>query len=406
MANPTTSGREVALFKLDRLCVPLFVLAVICLSICKSSAQTTGNASTHNSGNVTVHANARDTYDLLDPTTNITRKDLVLLRAARNVRRGETTLAVGAAMTGLVNAQKSNRAGKFGYLMRHPTSNNQAGQSASEAVLHSAQLRVTGTAGSWITGHTEFLYDPEQSFGQGTITALTRNQIQLRHGFVPLGNLKKSPVYASLGKMAVPFGLMDTVNPFTASTVWHAFGGLAYGGRIGYQSKGLGVSFMAVQGGAQFRAAHAPVEGTAIPSRTNNFSVDVKYTIGDVIRTLTDQEVTNRALVGASYIHGSAYCQGFPAVHFQSCDERNPAYDFYGHLNLSQLTIQGEFAKTTDLWPGTFNPALPQFAAHKVSSFAFGGKFRAMADARPVDVSMEFSRFTAGPTGAPWDDQD
>ncbi len=76
-------------------------------------------------------------------------------------------------MTGLVKAQQSNRAGKFGYLMRHPTSDNQIGQSASKAVLHSAQLRVTGTAGTWLTAHTEFLDDPEQSFGPGTITALT-----------------------------------------------------------------------------------------------------------------------------------------------------------------------------------------------------------------------------------------
>lgn len=113
--------------------------------------------------------------------------------------------------------------------MRHPTAGNQRTKDVSEAALHSAQLALTANLGDWITGYVELLYDPHQSFGQGTLTALTRNQVQVRRGYVILGNLNESPFYASLGKMAIPFGLTDTVNPFTASTVWHAFGGLAYG---------------------------------------------------------------------------------------------------------------------------------------------------------------------------------
>ena len=34
---------------------------------------------------------------------------------------------------------------------------------------------------------------------------------------------------------------------------------------------------MGIQGGAQFRAANTPVEGTAVPSRLNNFAVDAHY---------------------------------------------------------------------------------------------------------------------------------
>jgi len=113
-----------------------------------------------------------------------------------------------------------------------------------------------------------------------------------------------------------------------------------------------------------------------------------------------------RFLFGASYEKGSAYCQGFPVVHFEGCEIANPAYDLYGQLTTGDLTVQGEFAKTTDAWPGTFNPDIPQVAAHKVSSFSIGGKYRVMAGGTPVDVSGEWSRFTAGPSGAPWDDQD
>ena len=70
------------------------------------------------------------------------------------------------------------------------------------------------------------------------------------------------------------------------------------------------------------------------------------------------------------------------------------------------MTVLAEFAKTVDVWPGTFNPDIPQFAASRVSSFSVGGKYRATVGVTPLDISGEFSRFTAGPDGAPWDDQD
>ena len=273
-----------------------------------------------------VRGNGRYVYDMLDPTTNINRKQLLLLD---NKRRGEIpddSVTLGGAVTAIADFHQSNTAGKFGYLMRHPTSNNQVGRNASEAVVHSAQLSITGTGGSWVTAHMELLYDPEQSFGQGTITALTRNQIQLRRGYVLLGDLEKLPVYVSLGKMATPFGLTDTVNPFTASTVWHAFGGLAYGVQAGYSKDGFGFSFMGVQGGAQFRSAHAPVDATAIPSRLNNYVVDANYSasLGNPSSWL---------LFGASYEKGSAYCQGFPVEHFHACENANPAYDVYAQAH-------------------------------------------------------------------------
>ena len=103
--------------------------------------------------------------------------------------------------------------------------------------------------------------------------------------------------------MAVPFGLTDTVNPFTASTVWHAFGALANGATVGYASGDLNLTAMAIQGGSQFRAANAPVEGTNVPSRLNNYALDVNYTL----RPGRDATL----LVGGSYLHGSAYCQDF-----------------------------------------------------------------------------------------------
>ena len=187
-------------------------------------------------------------------------------------------------------------------------------------------------------------------------------------------------------------------NPFIASTVWHAFGGLANGVSAGYAGEGLSVTAMGIQGGSQFRAANAPVEGTNVPSRVNNFAVDANsaFPVGR----------DGQLLVGGSFLHGSAYCQDFPVAHFMPCRDNNPAFDVYARLVYGNLTLKGEFARTLEAWPGTFNPGMPAFAASDVTSFDIGARYRLDLDDGPVDLSTEFSRLTAGPDGAPWEQQD
>ena len=158
-------------------------------------------------------------YEILDPTTDINRKQHLILERRRDGTLAPNSVNLQGAVTAIANYQTSNRAEKFGYLMRHPTSTNQMGDEVSEATIHSTQLGFTATLGDWIAGHAQILFDPEQSFGKGTNTDLERNQLQMRRAYVLFGNLDRLPIYASLGKMAVPFGLTDTVNPFTASTV-------------------------------------------------------------------------------------------------------------------------------------------------------------------------------------------
>ncbi len=337
-------------------------------------------------------------YAILDPTTRINRKQRLILDRRKDGTLAPDRMHVQGAVTAIANHQSSNRDDKFGHLMRHPTASNQVGKTVSEATIHSAQISVTGTLGNWITAHSVLLYDPEQSFGAGTNTDIQRNQVQVRRAYVLLGDLERTPFYLSLGKMAVPFGLTDTVNPFSASTVWHAFGALANGVTVGYASEGLNVSFMGIQGGAQFRAANTPVKGTAVPSRLNNFAADANYRFG--------LSTAGTVLLGGSYQHGTAYCQDFPVVHFMPCRDNTPAFDVYGKLTYGDLTLKGEFARTTDEWPGTFNPGMPEFAASRVTSFDAGAKYRYHTGLGPVDLSAEFSRFVAGPDGAPWERQD
>ena len=345
-----------------------------------------------------VRADGRFAYEILDPTNRINRKQRLLLDRKRDGTLTPDGVYLHGAITPVANYQVSNRADKFGYLMRHPTARNQIGKTVSEAAIHSVQLGITATLGDWVAGHAQALFDPEQSFGDGTNTSIDRNQVQMRQAWVVFGDLDRSPLYASLGKMAVPFGLTDTVSPFSASTVWHAYGGLANGAKFGYSQAGLDLAFMGIQGGAQFRSANMPVKGTAVPGLLNNFALDAHYELG------LGRETS--VLMGASYQLGSAYCQDYPVQHFEPCRDNNPAYAVFGKLDWGPFTLKGEFAKTMDVWPGTFNPDIPQFAASPVTAFDIGTKYRFGTGAGPLDVSVEFSRFVTGPAGAPWEKQD
>ena len=346
-----------------------------------------------------IKRNAKYSFDMLDHTSNVNQKPKTILEYKKSGEL-EKGVYVGGSVTPIVDYQKSNTDSKFGYLMRHPTSSNQLGSNVSEAVIHAAQFNFTANLTNKLTAYSEFLYDPEQSFGTGTITALTRNQIQLRKGYLLYGDLNESPYYAALGKMAIPFGLHDTVNPFTSSTVWHAFGGLSYSALMGYKKGPWNVSLDAVQGGAQFRSANVPVSGSSVPSRLNNLAVDFNYT-----KELDD---TKDLLIGASFIKGSAYCQGFPVRHFEPCADHNPAYALYSRLTDGNRTYQLEWAETFDELPGSFNPNPPLnvFAASKVSSFQIGIRDRYKWDSKDFDLSLEFSRFKAGPSGSEWERQD
>jgi len=340
-------------------------------------------------------------YRVLDHAEGVNTRQLTTLKA---IQSGELNdrVTFGGAITVLANYQESNSDTKFGWLMRHPTSANQIGETVSELVVHSAQLQTTAKVSEDLTAYIELLYNPEQSFGSGTITDLNRNQLEVRKAYVIWGNLDKRPVYASIGKMDTPFGLQDTVSPFTNSTSWHAFAGLAYGGMVGYYNEGLHIRAMAIQGGAQFRAHNSPVEDTSVPSRVNNFAIDANYTApleqGDW-------------MLGASYTDASAYCQAYPVFHFNPCDENNPAWAVYSRLNWGKLEVLGEYAATTKEWPGSAVPIptnpLSVFEAEKTLAFTAGARY-GFDIGQPSDLigSFEFSRFKAGEDGAPWERQD
>lgn len=376
-------------------------LLLTCLLFIVNIITGLGQVTSDTTKNNTIGFNSEFSYKMLEPNEDLRKVNIFITeRQKGNIKSG--SVLIGSSLIALGDYQISNTDSKFGYLMRHPTGNNQIGTEVSEAVVHSFQLSVSGTVNNWLAAHAELLYNPQQSFGTGLITDLERNQIQLRKGFILVGDLDKFPVYGAIGKMDAPFGQMGTVSPFTNSTMWHAFGGLGYGAQVGFKKWNLHATVMVVQGGAQFRAMNTPVgDSTNVPSKLNNMVADINYKI--------EFGSNSSFIFGGSYLHGSAYCQEFPVFHFDPCKENNPAWTAYGRLLVNnRITIKGGFAKTVNLWPGTHNPTPPLdvFAASKVSSKDIGVKytFRSVSKVKH-SVSAEFSDFIAGPDGAPWERQ-
>lgn len=349
----------------------------------------------------TIGLNSEFSYKMMEQNQNL-RKTTILLEERKLNKLSNRSLIFGGSLISIFDYQKSNTKDKFGYLMRHPTAANQLGYEVSEMVIHSFQLSTTIVVNDWIAAYADLLYCPEQSFGAGTITTLTRNQLQLRKGFVVLGDLRSFPLYASIGKMDVNFGGTGSVSPFTNSTMWHAFGGLGYGGEFGFNKWGLRASFTAVQGGAQFRGLQTVVgDSSAVPSVVNNFTADINYTL--------KLGISSRFNIGVSYLHGSAYSHTFPVTHFAPTKSNNPAYTAYGRLELlNHLTIKGGYAITDKPWPGTYNPNPPLdiYPAAKASSTDIGVKYDFNPDAATIfSFSGEWSQFKAGPKGSPWERQ-
>ncbi len=347
-----------------------------------------------------VGINSAFSYAMLDPTVAGKSKPTALLQARQAGQMKPGRVYLGGSLIAVADYQTSNFYSDFGYLMRQPGANH-IGKTSSEAVLHSAQISLTAPVTSWLTAYAELLYDPQQSFGAGTITSLGRNQVQLRRGYVLVGDLSRWPVYGMIGKIDSAFGQTDSVNPFSLSTDWHTFSGLSYGALIGYSKDGLNLTAQAVQGGAQFRGLNAPVAGTNVPSRLNNFVIDANY-------RYSFSEAGRSLLAGASYEHASAYCQDFPVQHFGTCAKANPAYAVYTRLDWDALTLRGEYMQTVHALPGTHNPNPPLdvFAASRVTSYDLGAKYRARLRGLPLDLSFDFSTLIAGPKGAPWEHQD
>ena len=86
-----------------------------------------------------LEINSSFSYKMMEPNEDL-RKVFVFVKEREENNLGEKQMIIGSSLIALGDYQVSNTDSKFGYLMRHPTANNQIGKEVSEAVIHSFQL--------------------------------------------------------------------------------------------------------------------------------------------------------------------------------------------------------------------------------------------------------------------------
>jgi len=98
-----------------------------------------------------VGTNGSYAYGMLDHAENVNSKPLVQLEALRD---GELTdrVTLSGQVTAIANYQWSDTDDKFGYLMRHPTANNQLGPSGSNNI-HNIFIKFKAALLHAITTH-------------------------------------------------------------------------------------------------------------------------------------------------------------------------------------------------------------------------------------------------------------
>ena len=96
-----------------------------------------------------LEINSSFSYKMMEPNEDL-RKVFVFVKEREENNLGEKQMIIGSSLIALGDYQVSNTDSKFGYLMRHPTANNQIGKEVSEAVIHSFQLSFPGTVNNWL----------------------------------------------------------------------------------------------------------------------------------------------------------------------------------------------------------------------------------------------------------------
>ena len=60
--------------------------------------------------------------------------------------------------------------------------------------------------------------------------------------------------------------------------------------------------------------------------------------------------------------------------HFNACMDNNDSVSLYSTYTADGLKLLVEYAQTLKVWPGTFNPYIPELAAAKNKTFTVGAR--------------------------------
>lgn len=321
-------------------------------------------------------------YNILDQNNFVAWKVNYLLNAKNDL---PSPVTISAQIRAIAFYGFTSDANRFGYLMRFPP--DFSGNAASEVTVNNFNIGITGRVTDWLTLFGELRYNPARTFGDSSQRSLnvgtatggsqtinlggTADTVRSLwfglNAYALFGNPDKSDFYFYIGHFNLPFGNMNTFNPFSQTSVWHYFGARGNGASLGYQNSGFKAEFCVVQGGPQERVANAGPDG-----KVGNFCANAEYSY-----TYNDFFQID---VGGSFIFGTDYCTPFPIAHFAFCPNGtvNGAWDANIYLSFGKhFSLRGEIARTLSPWPGTAGtPTQPAFffdAAH-VTAFVAEGK--------------------------------
>ena len=204
--------------------------------------------------------------------------------------------------------------------------NPYAGSNVNNIDFSGAELDTYIQGTPWVSGFMALDYD--------NIQKQNGSRVFLNRAFVTIGNLSKSPVYASIGQVYLPFGRYSSLLVTSPST--QLLGRTrARTIELGYQKTGDNALH------AELYAFQGLTTNIRKSNNNNEWGADAgyNYKIGKVSGEF-----------GGSFISNIADSQGFQATAFlppERLDHRVPAYDVYGSIGIGPFALISEFVQST-----------------------------------------------------------
>lgn len=338
-----------------------------------------------------VQTNTSYAEPVLDYDEHITDKSPLQLRLRRDgtVKTGKIYLS--GLFKGSYLGEWTDTDSAFPILTRFP---DHTGTSAHRFFADNAALAATATPADWLTLYAQLEFHQVRFDHQ--------DAVQFRKVYGTIGDLSRSPFYASFGRKTINFGDFDQYNPFTHNINSHFFRAESDGliGEFGYATDRVQLAVTAIEGGRHFRVADTANDGSL-----DNFAVN-----GDVFLPLSLGHGTTLKL-GGGYLHGTAYnhtlphhpgpkldCPVRPGVQgVPKCRGRNAAWDVRAEIQSRKFDVMAEYTATIDPWPAT---------QKRIEAFVVQGRLKTVVLHRPTHFSAVYSfsdigPFSTGGRGAP-----
>ncbi|MEZ5857220.1 MAG: hypothetical protein R3D67_21730 [Hyphomicrobiaceae bacterium] len=320
--------------------------------------------------------NAAYAEKMLERQEPVVGKALEILKARASGQIAGDAVTVSGRFAGSGIFEESNIAGKFPILSRQPKQHS--GFTGQTFVVNEGTVALTLPLGPWITLYNQVEYTDIEYPGQ--------DKWQHRKAYVVIGDLKRSPFYAWIGRNTIDFGNFTSFSALTHNHSAHYFWAQpesVWNMAVGYAADGWHVVATAIHGGRGLRVLNSPDED-GIDNFALNASKAIHITDGI---TLT---------LGGGYLNSTIYDDTFshhPPGTSSSQRIRNGAWDVNAMLSWRQLDVMFEFTKTERDWPVVEWP---------VSAFTAQARYHLDLLNHPTILSVMYSRGEQGASGNNW----